>query len=545
MAEEALILLVDDEQTIRTLLSRALASMGHVVVTAETVASAIERISIREFDLLLIDKNLPDGSGLSIITNARDNGHQSEAIVITGYSDTDSAIKAVELGVFRYVRKPFDLDNLKVDIANALETGQLRRDLARRTRDLEFTNKELWEALKRVFESERRTRQAERLANIGYLAAGIAHEINNPLSLLSMTIPFVTNEIDSLVTEVESGMAEDRLKTSLTQICSSIKMTEEAVDFLMRLASDLHSLGRTEKQEPRPVKIAEVVGTAMRLVRHQLKYKAEVILDVDEELAVSGHASRLVQVFINLLTNAARAIQHGPPNENNVSITAGIDGDNVVIKVSDTGIGIPEDHIEKIFKPFFTFSLKNDDPGTGIGLAIVNEIIKEHEGSIQVSSKKGGGTTFVIHLPALASATALLAFMPPGSGDMTLSKRRILFFDTESANLAAYERSFGQMHDVLLARTPHDVLEIVNDHLGTLDALVCELPTMVDVRTELFNDIERWPELKSRFIFIGDPGELLDHAETRGYRVLEKPVRPAVLLGTIYKLPKRGTSRRD
>ncbi len=537
--EKAMILLVDDEQTIRTLLSRALTSLGHLVVTAETTAGAIEHIANREFDLLVIDKNLPDGSGLDIVAHARDVGQRSEAIIITGYSDTESAIKAVELGVFRYVRKPFDLDALKVDISNALETGRLRRDLARRTRDLEATNQELWEALKRVFESERRTRQAERLANIGYLAAGVAHEINNPMSLLSMTIPYVSNEIRTLVAELDKDIDVDALRATLAQIAGSIQPTEEAVDFLMRLASDLHSLGRTEKQDPKPVKIAEVAGSAMRLVRHQLKYKAETALDIDEELMVSGHASRLVQVFINLLTNAAKAIQQDSPAENKISISTSVDDEDVVIRISDTGVGIPEDHLDKIFKPFFTFSLEDEDQGTGIGLALVREIVGEHKGSIEVTSDKGEGTTFAIRLPRLITAPAPLAIVLPGGGEMTRSKRKILFFDTESANLAAYEESFGQMHDVILAHSFDEAAEQIDLHVDTLDALVCELPGDEEDPAGFIDHMERWPELQDRFIFVGDPGESLGRAKENGYHVLEKPVRPAILLGTIYKLPPR------
>ncbi len=538
-SNNALILLVDDEQTIRTLLSRALTTLGHVVVTAETVAEACEHLANREFDLLLIDKNLPDGSGLEIVTKARQEGHRSEAIIITGYSDTESAIKAVELAVFRYVRKPFDLDALKVDITNALETGRLRRDLARRTRDLEETNKELWEALKRVFESERRTRQAERLANIGYLAAGVAHEINNPMSLLSMTIPFVSHEIEALVSQVEDGVDQEQLTSTLEQISHSIKPTEEAIDFLMRLATDLHSLGRTEKQEPKQVKIAEVAGSAMRLVRHQLKYKANTSIDVGDDIMVSGHASRLVQVFINLLTNAGRAIPEGAPDGNAISIAARVDGDNVIVDVSDTGGGISEEHIDKIFKPFFTFSLKDDDQGSGIGLALVREIVDDHHGIIDVSSKEGEGTVFSIQLPRLSVAPPPSAIMIPGGGEMIRSRRKILFFDTESANLEAYEESFGQMHDVLLARDFPEVKELVDEHLDSLDVLVCELPAVEEVRNQLFEDIQRWSELKDRFIFIGNPGESLRETQSSGYRVLEKPVRPAIVLGTIYRIPPR------
>lgn len=135
------ILLVDDEEMIRTLLRRSLLEKKYEVVTAGSRKEAIEKVNERQFDLLIVDKNLPDGSGFDIIDAAKRREHSSESIVITAYSDTDSAIQAVALGVFRYVRKPFDLKALGTDIASALETNRLRRDLKRRTDELYRSNR--------------------------------------------------------------------------------------------------------------------------------------------------------------------------------------------------------------------------------------------------------------------------------------------------------------------------------------------------------------------------------------------------------------------
>ncbi len=137
------ILLVDDEEMIRTLLRRTLLDKKYVVVTAGSRKEAIEKVNEKQFDLLIVDKNLPDGSGFDVIDAAKRRGHRSESIVITAYSDTDSAIQAVALGVFRYVRKPFDLKVLGTDIASALETHRLRRDLGRRTEEVEQSNRAL------------------------------------------------------------------------------------------------------------------------------------------------------------------------------------------------------------------------------------------------------------------------------------------------------------------------------------------------------------------------------------------------------------------
>lgn len=137
------ILLVDDEEMIRALLHRSLVEKGYIIVTSGSRQEALDKVSQQEFDLVVVDKNLPDGSGFEVIDAVHRRGHKSEVIVITAYSDTESAIHAVSLGVFRYVRKPFDIKALVVDIGTAIETGRLRRDLARRTAELEEANRAL------------------------------------------------------------------------------------------------------------------------------------------------------------------------------------------------------------------------------------------------------------------------------------------------------------------------------------------------------------------------------------------------------------------
>ncbi len=532
-------LLVDDDEAIRKLLSRALTAHGLTVISAATCREGIKYLDEQEFDLLIVDKNLPDGSGLDIVSAAREKNHRSEAILITGYSDTESAIEAVSLGVFRYLRKPFDMSALKLDIDNALETGRLRRTLASRTHDLEETNRELWSALKRVFESERRTRQVERLANIGYLAAGVAHEINNPLSLLSMTIPFVTAEFNALIAQVTGEHEPEQLQASLQQIQKSLAPTQEAVEFLMRLSTDLHSLGRTAHQSPTLVKISDVASSAMRLVRHQLKHKAEIEIDIPEDIVVRGHASRLVQVFINLLTNAAKAIEDNRPSQNKVSITTETVGDHVVIEVSDTGSGISGEHLEKIFEPFFTFSLEDKSDGSGIGLAIVKEIIDEHNGTISATSKENEGTTFSIKLLRQVIDTAPTAIIAPDRDELHQVRRKILFVTGETATMASYEEAFGSLHDILLAKTPQQALSILSSTSKSLDAMVCDLPAYGKDQDNFAAEIAQWPGLVERTVFLSEPGISLTKGKAAGYLVLEKPVKIAALLGAIGKIPPR------
>ena len=544
--DPAAILLVDDEEMVRNLLSRALRSDNHLVVTVGTKKEAFEQLAQTRFHLLIIDKNLPDGSGLSVVEGARSMGLDAEAIVITGYSDTDSAIQAVALGVFRYVRKPFDLDALRVDINRALETNRLRRALAQRTAQLEKSNADLHEALSMAREAESRRLQAERLATIGYLAAGVAHEINNPLSMLSMSIPYAVSELDTMLRTQMVTAAPDQAINELETLLKALKRTQEAVEFLIGLSSDLHSLGKPLSPQLSPIKVIDVVGSALRLVRHLLKHKARIVVDVPEELTVLGQQRRLVQVFINLLTNAGRAIHDRGPEDNEICIRGRLDGRRAVIEVSDTGVGIASEDLAHIFERFFTTAEAASSEGTGIGLSIVREIIDEHGGTIDVESNVGEGTRFTLRLPNAAgvSSRALIpAVARPSSAAMVRARRKILFVDSDADNLAAYERAFGQMHSIQLAHGPAEAAQIMSVSESEIDVVVCELPTGdVDPNSCAAKLLAGKSEIASRVVLIGEPGPIADAARRKGLVVLFKPVRPAVLLAEIYRIPPRNPS---
>jgi two-component system, NtrC family, sensor kinase len=533
------VLLVDDEETIRSFIRKALARDGFEVVPCGSLAEARSCLEAREFDLLVLDKNLPDGSGLEIIEESRRRGHTSEAIIVTGYSDAESAIQAVALGVFRYVRKPFDIDTLRLDVQGALRTRGLRLDLARRKQALEQANVELSAALERMRESETRRHQSERLATIGYLAAGVVHEINNPLTLLSMAIPQAANELRALGASLAlAGDAATR--AALEHVTRSLAPAEEAVELLMRLATDLHTLGRTEQHEMRPVRIAEAARSAVRLVRHLVKAKAGVVVEIPDELTVMGRGGRLTQIFINLLTNAARAIRVGGPADNTIAIRAHAQGDHVVIEVSDTGVGIAPGDLARIFEPFFTGARLEGQEGTGIGLALVREFIAEHGGEISVRSAPGHGTVFTITLPTTRVTPTPAILIPSMPAELPAGRKTILFCDLDRSNLTLFDESIGQLHEVLLAATAEEAECIAAARHADIDAIVCEMLPRDHPQSRFLAEVaKRWPPLRRRVIFVSEPGERARAAAAMGLKVLEKPVRPANLLAEVCAMPAR------
>jgi signal transduction histidine kinase len=539
------ILLVDDEELIRNLLKKALSKEGHNILEATSKQDAFDVFSNNTLDLLVVDKNLPDGSGLEFIEAVRNLDFDGEIIVITGYSDTDSAIKSVELGVFRYVRKPFDLDALKMDIKRALETATLRKTLSNRTLQLEQTNTELRETLTKFKESEHRRIQTERLASIGYLSSGIAHEINNPLSLLSMTIPHTLLELNKIITSSILTSDPESVSKTLSKLHKNLGHTQDAVDLLMLLASDLHSLGRSDDADHQSLLILDSINAALRIVRHKLKHKAKIIVDVPENLSILGKPNRLIQIFINLFTNAARAIRDDNPEENFIKITGDETDHFAVITVTDSGIGIPPEHLEKIFDRFVSLSGLGIKEGSGIGLSIVKELVEEHRGTVEVISQPDQGTSFIIQFPI---ARDRKSFPPPMTRIVTRdtpqefirAKRIILFIDENDTHRKTYERSFGQMHKVLVSPSFKEAQPVIEETNRELDIIVSAITSDTEDFTEFYNSvISRYENFENHFICTSEEKIKIKDVRESLIPVLVRPFRPAELLAAIYRIPPR------
>jgi signal transduction histidine kinase len=243
-------------------------------------------------------------------------------------------------------------------------------------------------------EANRAVARTERLAAVGRLAAGVVHEINNPLA----TIAACAEALETRVREGAFGESKDvdDLREYLALIrgeafrCKSI--TNGLLDF-----------SRNRAGQFTPVSLAEVIASAARLLRHQRRgvKRVEIETDVADDLfAVSGDAGQLQQAVIILAENGIDAMHEG----GTLSVRAHNAGAGLVVEVSDTGVGIAPEHLAKIFDPFFT--TKEIGRGTGLGLAVCYGIVKEHGGHIAVDSTPGRGTTFTLTLPALADDTS-------------------------------------------------------------------------------------------------------------------------------------------
>ena len=230
--------------------------------------------------------------------------------------------------------------------------------------------------------------QAGKLATLGELTTGVAHELNNPLNNIGL---YVGNVIDRIeLGELSPESALEDLEKAMEQVR---KATE--------IISHLRTFGRAAPVTFEAVDVDEVIERALSLMQEQLRLRAiDVDLDLcPGELVVQGNPIQLEQVFINLLTNARDALDEVPEEQKNIRIVSSLERDRIRIVFEDTGPGIPDDVAKRVFDPFFT--TKEVGTGTGLGLSITYSIVKEHGGEIALSTTPGGGATFTVEMPVL------------------------------------------------------------------------------------------------------------------------------------------------
>ena len=252
--------------------------------------------------------------------------------------------------------------------------------------DLKETTAEVQRREQELREKQEQLVQAGKLATLGELTTGVAHELNNPLNNIGL---FVGNVIDL----IELGMADSDSERMLQELYNAMQQVRKATEII----SHLRTFGRAASVSREPVTINQVVTRAISLMHEQLRLRQiEVDLQIpSEDVIVIGNAIQLEQVFINLLTNARDAMADIPRKV--ITITCAQVGQRVDICVSDTGPGIPAGLEQRIFDPFFT--TKEVGAGTGLGLSITYGIIKEHQGTITVENRPDEGASFLIQLP--------------------------------------------------------------------------------------------------------------------------------------------------
>jgi len=266
----------------------------------------------------------------------------------------------------------------------------LERAVQMRTADLARKNRELAETLDKLTRAQKQLVQSEKLASIGQLVAGIAHEINNPVNAIVNTV----GPLEEAINEIDSSDPDARAEAA-KDVRDMLRVVQRGAQRTKAIVTALHNYSRTDDESVVDFDVNRSIDDSLELLRHLLKGNITVKKHYGDVGRVRGHAGQINQVFMNLLTNAAQALS----GRENATITIETKGDTngVEVKISDDGPGIPPEVLPRIWDPFFT--TKDVGDGTGLGLSIVHELVERHGGTIGVETKVGQGTTFTVKLP--------------------------------------------------------------------------------------------------------------------------------------------------
>jgi len=310
----------------------------------------------------------------------------------------------------------------------------LEKMVAKRTAEINAQKEQLGQALAQLRGTQAKLIQAQKLEAIGQLAAGIAHEVNTPTQYVSDNTSFAQRGVAGLITALQAAMAvvqaakegpvdaqliaaadaavtKAKVPYLVKQLPRALEQSREGLGRIASIVQAMKEFSHPSGSEKKPVNLREAIETTIAVARNEWKYVAEVELDMDASLPlVPALRNEFNQVILNLLVNAAHAIGEvtagGSQGKGKISIVGRMQGEQVEIRVSDTGAGIPEGVRARVFEPFFT--TKEVGKGTGQGLAIAySVIVDKHQGSIAFETEVNRGTTFVICLPVVDSAAAL------------------------------------------------------------------------------------------------------------------------------------------
>ncbi len=267
----------------------------------------------------------------------------------------------------------------------------LEREVRRRTEVLEQRNKELHDALEKLRRAQDDLIRTEKLASMGRLVAGIAHEINNPVNAVINTL----GPLEESLRELADAKTPDAVAAASRDAHEMLSVVQRGAARSKAIVQALHNYSRGDDEKPREVALGRRIDDTLDLLRHRLK-NIRVEKQIDPAIRIMGFAGQIDQVFMNLITNAAQAIGERDRG-GTIHIAASGGGDEVEVTIADDGPGIPPEVLPRIFDPFFT--TKDVGEGSGLGLSIVHGIVERHGGRIQVQSRMGEGTTFRVTLP--------------------------------------------------------------------------------------------------------------------------------------------------
>ena len=366
---------------------------------------------------------------------------------------------------------------------------------------------------------------ADRMITIGTIAAGVAHEINNPLAYVMANLEMLHLDL--------SEMNDPGMESHVSLIQTSM----EGAQRIRQIVTDVLSFSRAEDSKDEVIHIQDLLETSIRMSWNQIRHRASLVREYSDIPGVTGNSARLGQVFLNLLVNAAQSIGEDDETRNQIGVRTQRNGPFVRIEIYDTGKGISTDALPHIFTAFFT--TKPDGVGTGLGLSFCKRVIEEMNGTISAHTELGKGTTIRLDLPASSESPAsqeTLTSMPPVSDRPSTLK--ILVIDDEAA-MAKSIAFILRGDEVVQAQTGLEALHILDED-NTFDAILCDLMMPHHSGAKLYPMItERHPRMRNRVGFVTGGSfteQTRNFIESTQCPVLLKPFRARDLLDLVDSL---------
>jgi PAS domain S-box-containing protein len=343
---------------------------------------------------------------------------------------------------------------------------------------------------------QRRLIESDRLAALGTLAAGVAHEINNPLTYAQLSAQHIARLLDS------AGLQGEMLALLRGYLAD----VDHGIRRIASITQSLRSFVKEDADAPGPVDLELVITRALRMVDNDLRHAAQLVRQVERLPPVVGNAARLEQVFVNVLINAIKALPPDPQAPHEIHVAAEHVGDRVTVTIRDTGCGIPAALRGRIFEPFFT--TRDVGHGMGLGLSVSKTIVDKLGGDIEVDSIENVGTTVRIHVPThrsdelAAERGSAAADVAPPAAVATSPRRRVLIVDDEAMICHAIEQELAaEEHEVAVAMSGHDALALVASR--KFDFILCDVMMPGMDGHELYRRIAaQYPGLERRFVFM-------------------------------------------
>lgn len=424
------LVIMDDSLTAvqQSMLFLEKSEIGAKIFTCQDLRGLMDIVDNNAIDIIIMDIIMPEMNGMDILKMLKDtDSYQNiDVMVFAALSDMDTLNRCFELGAIDCIGKPINEAEFVARVRSAIRRKKLEKDHDQHIKEMQAQNDVLIALNNKLLDTQNQLLQQEKMASVGHLAAGVAHEINNPLGFITSNMGTLKNYTDrfrhlvDLAINLAEAVQEDKLNETAHLCLHELKAGVRECDFqylcedvdellggtiegltrMRRIVTGLRNFSRMDPAEGKYLyNLNEGVESTLTISRNEIKYVAEVVLELGPVPEVFAYGGQINQVIMNILLNAAAAIKNRhEPGRGRIHLKTWRDSESVNLMIADSGTGITEENISHIFDPFFT--TKPVGEGTGLGLSISYDIIvNKHQGKLVAKSVLGIGTEFHVSLP--------------------------------------------------------------------------------------------------------------------------------------------------